>query len=66
MTTVKKQKMNPRLIYILLPKGDMMKKSDFQFSNPYLTKLNFKINDDFDKDDYNGGMSIESEITQEV
>lgn len=58
--------MNPRLIYILLPKGDMMKKSDFQFSNPYLTKLNFKINDDFDKDDYNGGMSIESEITQEV
>lgn len=58
--------MNPRLIYLLLPKGDMMKKSDFQFSNPYLTKLNFKINDDFDKDGYNGGMSIESEITQEV
>lgn len=29
MTTVKKQKMNPRLIYILLPKGDMMKKVIF-------------------------------------
>lgn len=38
-----------------------MKKSNFQFKNPELTKLNFIVNDDFDKNNFQT-MKINSKI----